>query len=145
MTNRRDLNSAIAFLVHEIRPDWGRPGIEKILGQLDDRPLVDVVVAAVTAADSRLDPKRAGTYLARLADDGRIVRAARGLYRSPRSGVESMESVESGGADTPSDSTLSTLSTPLLESQVLDPDGWCRVHHTNPFAGCWTCDQVVTR
>ncbi len=57
MTNRRDLNSAIAFLVHEIRPDWGRPGIEKILGQLDDRPLVDVVVAAVTAADSRLDQR----------------------------------------------------------------------------------------
>ena len=103
------------------------------------------VRAAEVAGEIGVDPKRAGTYLARLADDGRIVRAARGLYRSPRSGVESMESVESGGADTPSDSTLSTLSTPLLESQVLDPDGWCRVHHTNPFAGCWTCDQVVTR
>lgn len=47
-----------------------------------------------------MEPKHAGTYLTRLADDGRITLRSRGLY-TPR--VESVESVDS------TDSTLSTL------------------------------------
>jgi len=47
-----------------------------------------------------MEAKHAGTYLTRLADDGRITLRSRGLY-TPR--VESVESVDS------TDSTVSTL------------------------------------
>jgi hypothetical protein len=57
-----------------------------------------------------MEPKHAGTYLARLAQSGRIVKAGRGIYR-PRTPVETVESVETQG----SDSTVSTVSTPLQE------------------------------
>ncbi|WP_062311541.1 AAA family ATPase [Demequina rhizosphaerae] len=53
-----------------------------------------------------LDGKTAGTYLGRLEDAGRIRRPSRGLYTP----VESVGSVESEP-----DSTLSTLSTALLD------------------------------
>jgi hypothetical protein len=60
-----------------------------------------------TAAAIGIEPKHAGTYLARLADSGRIVKAGRGIYR-PSTPVETVESVETE----PGDFHSSTLSTP---------------------------------
>ena len=95
------------------------------------------VRAAEVAAELDLEAKRAGTYLARLADDGRIIRAARGLYQPAGSGVESMECVESESDGQLLDSTLTTDSTPL-SCPVLD-------HATHPQPdGCHTCARLAT-
>ncbi len=60
MTDRRDLNRAIAYLVAAIRTDaghqrWDQPGIEAQLAKLDDRPLAAVATAAIYAAATRPD------------------------------------------------------------------------------------------
>jgi hypothetical protein len=65
-----------------------------------------VRAADVAAALNIEDAKKVGTYLARLAESGRIRKADRGLYTP----VESVESVESDPGET-FDSTLSTHST----------------------------------
>ncbi|GAA4863923.1 AAA family ATPase [Saccharopolyspora cebuensis] len=41
-----------------------------------------------------VEAKHAGEYLRRLADAGRVVKTGRGVYRSPRTPVETVESVE---------------------------------------------------
>jgi hypothetical protein len=53
-----------------------------------------------------MEPKHAGTYLARLGDAGKLTKGKRGEYHYPNR-VESVETVESGSLDT----THATVST----------------------------------
>jgi hypothetical protein len=65
-----------------------------------------------------IEPKHAGTYLARLAAAGRIVKPGRGIYR-PSTPVETVESVELQPISDPERFHNSTDSTPL-QGAVLD-------------------------
>ncbi|MEA5155579.1 AAA family ATPase [Raineyella sp.] len=85
-----------------------------------------------------MDNKTAGTYLARLAESGRLTKAGRGLYRPPARAVETVESDETE-PDEGGISTLSTLSTAPRGGAVA-----CRLHGTDyrPDA-CHTCEQIT--
>jgi hypothetical protein len=65
-----------------------------------------------------IEPKHAGTYLARLTDAGRIAKPGRGIYR-PSTPVETVESVEWQTRDAAERFHNSTDSTPL-QGAVLD-------------------------
>ena len=47
----------VANLVHAIRPDWDENGVASSLRKVADRPLAQVVLAAVTAATTRPDQR----------------------------------------------------------------------------------------
>ncbi|UVJ40249.1 helicase RepA family protein [Arthrobacter sp. CJ23] len=68
----------------------------------------DVTPAQVSALVGSIDGKRAGTYLARAADAGRIRKTSRGKYAS----VNSVESVESGNEDLDDFPQFHTFHTP---------------------------------
>ena len=57
MTDRRQQNRHLAWLIHECRTDWDQPGIEAALDKLDDRPLTAVIQAAAIAAETRRDQR----------------------------------------------------------------------------------------
>ena len=49
---------ALAYIVHDIRPDWDQAGILAVLQRHPDRtPLPDLAVAAIWAACTRTDQK----------------------------------------------------------------------------------------
>ena len=79
-------------------------------------------VRAADIADALgIEPKMAGTYLGRLYDAKRIVKAARGQYEPlPQTPVESVESVELSHMD----STLPTLSTDPQAGDLEDLPLW---------------------
>ncbi len=47
----------LAVTIHELRPDWDRPGIRSALRKVADRPLGVVIIAATTAAMTRTDQR----------------------------------------------------------------------------------------
>ncbi len=57
MTDRTRVNAHLAWLIHETRPDWDRPGIEAALAALNDRPIAAVMQAAAIAAETRRDQR----------------------------------------------------------------------------------------
>lgn len=48
---------ALAYLANRLRPDWDRPGVEKILARVADRDLGKVAVAALVVAVQRTDQR----------------------------------------------------------------------------------------
>ncbi len=85
------------------------------------------VKAADVALALGMDAKRAGTYLARLAEAGRVCKIKRGVYTR----VESVEVWK----DSRPDSTRSTDSTHLVEGPLCDV---CRLPMLDPEAGATT-------
>lgn len=57
MTDRTKAERALAFLVHEIRDEWDERGIVVALRKVSDRPLPDVVAAALHCAVKRTDQR----------------------------------------------------------------------------------------
>ena len=57
MTDRSKAERALAFLVHEIRDEWDEHGVASALHKCSDKPLSDVVAAALDCATRRHDQR----------------------------------------------------------------------------------------
>jgi hypothetical protein len=57
MTDRTKAERALAFLIHEIRGDWDEHGVNTVLRKCSDKPLPDVVAAALDCATRRHDQR----------------------------------------------------------------------------------------
>lgn len=57
MTDRSKAERAIAFLVHELRNEWDEHGITTVLRKCSEKPLPDVIAAALDCATRRHDQR----------------------------------------------------------------------------------------